>query len=212
MDQLIQLLYQAAPYVHFVSFGLLLLAGLSLPVSEDLVIIISASIAATVMPENAVIIFIGCFFGAYLSDWIPYLIGRFGGPRLLKTPFFARIFNREKIDLIESYFRKYQVKTIFFGRFIPFGVRNALFFTAGFSGVRFHKFLMIDLCALALTSTIQFSIGYALGDNFRDIFPYLNRYKLIILSLLTAVILFWIVKNRIAVADQRKKGIYESKI
>jgi membrane-associated protein len=212
MEQLIQFLYQAAPYVHFVSFGLLLLAGFSLPVSEDIVIIVSASIAATIKPENTVIIFLGCFLGAYLGDWVPYIVGRFGGPRLLRIPFFARIFPREKIEKIELYFSKYQVKTLFFGRFIPFGVRNALFFTSGLTGVRFTKFILIDLCALCITSTIQFSTGYMLGDNFRDIFPYLNRYKLIIISLLSVFIVFMLVKNKFMTADRDKKKVYEPEL
>ena len=50
MDYITNILLNAAPYVHFISFGLLLLAGFNLPISEDLVFIVSASIAATMVP------------------------------------------------------------------------------------------------------------------------------------------------------------------
>jgi len=174
-----------------------MLSGLSIPISEDVVIIISASIAATLQKDHTVIIFIGCFFGALISDWIPYTIGRFGGPKILQIPFFARILPKYKIDKIEAYFEKYHVKTLFFGRFIPFGVRNALFFTSGLMKVKFYKFILVDFCALLFTSIIQFSIGYKLAENFRSIFPYLDRYKLIIFGLFILIILTIFLKKKL---------------
>jgi membrane protein DedA with SNARE-associated domain len=196
MDQLIDFLYQMAPYAHFIAFGMLMLSGLSVPISEDVVIIISASIPATLQPDNAVLIFAGCFLGALFSDWIPYSIGRFGGPKILSIPFFARNLPRHKIEKIENYFHRYHVKTLFFGRFIPFGVRNALFFTAGLLKVKFFKFLLIDFCALVITASIQFTIGYTLGENFRSIFPYLDRYKLVIFVLFLSIIAAVVIKRR----------------
>ena len=47
-------------YAHFISFGFTALAGFNIPVSEDLVFIISASCRNN-RPENSVKIFTGCF-------------------------------------------------------------------------------------------------------------------------------------------------------
>ena len=140
-----------AENLHFISFGLLLLAGLNFPVSEDLVFIISASIAATIIPENTYLIFFGCYLGAYMSDIIAFSLGRYGLPLLFKTNLFNRKSTRKKIVRIESYFNKYGGKTLFIGRFIPFGVRNMLFLTAGMVKFNFFKFLLIDLAALTVT-------------------------------------------------------------
>ena len=76
MEFLSELLYEWARYVHLISFGLLILAGFNFPVSEDLIMIISGSIAATIVPENTFYIFAGCFWGAYFSDIIAYSLGR----------------------------------------------------------------------------------------------------------------------------------------
>lgn len=185
-----------APNVHFISFGLLILAGFNFPVSEDLVFIVSASIAATIVPENTVYIFTGCFLGAYFSDVIAYVLGRTLGRKLLKISFFQKFFPEEKIEKIERYFLKYGGKTLFFGRFIPFGMRNVLFATSGIVKMKIRKFLAVDLMALSVTSTIMFYLGYSLGRNYKVIFPYLNRYKFAILAIFILFIVFILIRNR----------------
>ena len=185
-----------APQVHFIAFGLLLLAGMNFPVSEDIVIIISASIAATVIPENRYCIFIGCFAGAYLSDLVAYSIGRFGLSRLSTTVFFKRFFKEDKILRIEEYFERYGVKTLFFGRFIPFGVRNILFMTSGIIKLNIVRFMLVDVLALSITSFTLFFLGYTLGNNYMKIFPYLKMYKYIIFAVFFAILLTVILKKR----------------
>ncbi len=190
MEHLSELLYSLAPYTHFIVFGLLILAGLNLPVSEDLVFIIAASIAATIAPEKTMLIFIGCFAGAYTSDIIAYSIGRFAGRQVMETKVIRRFVSEKKLFKVEEYFHNYGQKTLFFGRFIPFGVRNVLFISAGIARMRFYRFLIIDFLALILTSTILFSLGYFFGENYRIIEPYLDRYKYVVFTIfIIAVIL-----------------------
>ena len=186
-----------APHAHFIAFGLLLLSGMNMPVSEDLVFIISGSMAATVIPDNRVVIFICCLTGAFLSDSISYTIGFVGGRKLLEVSFIKKILNTEKVIKIESYFQKYGGKTLFFGRFVPFGIRNVLFMTSGLVRMRYSRFFLIDLIAVSITSTILFSAGYKLGENYMSIIPYLNKYKIVILSLFIALVLSAIAFNRI---------------
>ncbi len=181
MEWLSSILIDLAQYVHFISFGLLLLAGLNFPVSEDLTFIISASLAATVVPENTVPIFIGCFTGALLSDIIAYSIGRFGINRLRTLPMLKSLIRENRIEKITRYFDNYGFATLFFGRFFPFGVRNVLFMTAGMIRLKFYRFLIVDLFALCLTSTILFSLGYIFGKNYRDLIPYIEQYKTVLI-------------------------------
>ncbi len=196
MEYIIDLLFSAAPYVQYISFGLLILAGLNIPVSEDLVFIISASIAATIVPQNTVYIFAGCFLGAYLSDIVAYSIGRFLGPKIFRFSFFKKTFPEQKIQKIEDYFEKFGKKTLFIGRFIPFGVRNVLFFTAGLIKLAVPKFLIVDLLALVCTSTILFTIGFTVGINYKNIFPYLDLYKFSLFIIFILFIVFIILKKK----------------
>jgi membrane-associated protein len=196
-----ELLMGMTPYVQYVSFGLLMLSGMSMPVSEDIVFIISASIAATVAPKNLHIIFAGCFLGAYLSDILAYSIGRYGLKKIIFSPFMVKlkIINPDRIQsrlyTMQNYFASYGGKTLFFGRFIPFGMRNVIFMTCGLIKMNPVKFMIIDLCAVTCTSLILFSLGYTFGNNYEVIFPYLDRYKYILAGLIIVVIAIFIAKN-----------------
>ncbi len=188
-----------AENLHFISFGLLMLAGLNLPISEDLVFIISASIAATIIPENKYLIFGGCFLGAFISDIIAYLLGRYGLTLLFKTRIFNRKSTRKRIVLIEFYFNKYGGFALFVGRFIPFGVRNMLFLTAGMVKFRLLKFILVDLSALTITSTLLFYLGYKFGENIDIVIHHLKSYKIVVfvaLAIIFLVLIFKIIKSR----------------
>jgi membrane-associated protein len=198
-----EILLGLAPYTQYVSFGLLLLAGFNIPVSEDIVFIISASIAATTVPQNMYYIFAGCFMGAYLGDMIAYLVGRYGINKLLNSETLARlgIINREKIEvkigIMKDYFSRYGGKTLFFGRFVPFGARNMIFMTCGLIRMKMPLFMLIDLCALTCTSLILFSLGFSFGNNYEAIFPYITKYKFIIAGFAVLFITALVIRNKL---------------
>ena len=202
MEFIADILFKMAPDVHIIAFGLLLLAGFNLPVSEDIVFIVSASIAATIIPQNKYLIFFGCFAGAYFSDIISYSIGKYAGRRILQINFFKRMVPDEKIKKTENYFIKYGGKTLFFGRFIPFGVRNVLFITSGIVGMRFIKFLIVDIMALCITSTILFTLGYSFGKNYKQLIPYLDKYKFIIFGIFLCVLMIFFMRNKFKKSPQ----------
>ena len=77
MDYITEILLSSVSYVHFISFGLLILAAFNIPISEDIVFIVSASIAASKVPENIYLIFMGCYLGAYISDRINRIVSEF---------------------------------------------------------------------------------------------------------------------------------------
>jgi len=192
-----------APFTHYISFGLIILAGFNIPISEDVVFIISASIAATTVPQNAPYIFAGCFLGAYLSDIVAYAIGRYGINKIVfsKIMIRSKIVDREKIEdkikIIRGYFDRYGGKTLFFARFVPFGVRNITFMTCGLIKMKIAKFLIIDLCAATCTSIILFYLGYTFGNNYEMILPYVSRYKFIIFGIFISIVILIIFRKKI---------------
>ena len=103
-----------------------MLAGLNFPISEDLLIIISGVLASTVVPENTWKLFLAVVLGAYLSDWIPYWLGRCFGPNLWKLRWFSRMIKPERLDQVRDYYSRYGILTLLVGRFIPFGVISSV--------------------------------------------------------------------------------------
>ncbi|MBU6384069.1 MAG: DedA family protein [Verrucomicrobia bacterium] len=169
-----------------------MLAGLNVPISEDLMIIISAVLAATVVPENTYKLFAGVFLGCYLSDWVCYWIGRHFGPKLWNVRWFARTFNRNRIDQIQNYYAKYGFFTLLFGRFIPFGVRNGLFLTAGLGKMHFGKFLFSDGIACVLSNTILFTLAYHVGKNYEALLSTLKTFNIFLFGAFAVAIIGFI--------------------
>src|SRR3990167_8358088 len=160
MDEIIQFIFAHAHQAHWIVFGALMLAGFNIPISEDLMIILSAVLAALVVPENTGKLFVAVFLGCYLSDWVVYWMGRLLGPKLWNLRWFAKIVDRKKLGQIQVYYEKYGFLTLLIGRFIPFGVRNCLFLTAGMGKMSFRKFIISDGIACITSNTVLFSTAY----------------------------------------------------
>ncbi|NGX60587.1 MAG: Inner membrane protein [Chlamydiae bacterium] len=180
MDSLLIFVQDHAQYAHWVLFGLLMLAGLNLPVSEDLLVVLSGVLASNFVPENVWKLFTAVFLGAFLSDWIGYWIGRLWGKNLWKIRWFANFFPDRRLKQIEVYYKKYGILTLLFGRFIPFGVRNALFFTAGMGKISFRKFLLCDGVACLTSNAILFTLSYTFGKSGSS---WMRGLQLIVLTL-----------------------------
>lgn len=197
MESLIPFIVENAQYAHWVVFGLLMLAGLNVPISEDFLIIVSGVLASTVVPENAYKLFLGVFLGAYISDWVVYWFGRHFGPRLWRMRWFSSVFHPKRLQQIERYYQKYGILTLLVGRFIPFGVRNCLFATAGMGKMRFGKFLIADGIACLCSNLALFLLAYFCGKNCSHLVKYAN---IVIFSLfLIALVGFvWYKRNKVA--------------
>lgn len=189
-------LVSMAPYLHYIAFFLLILAGFNLPIPEDVVMIVSGSIAATIIPENTLIILIGCFLGAYISDINVYLIGRYFMKWIIRHKRMAKIIPVKKIETLEKYFARYGEKTLFFGRFIPFGFRNAVFMTCGILGMRLYHFLIIDFLALCTTTAILFTLGYKFGDKYQLVIDFANKFYFILFPIIVLVIVIFVMRFR----------------
>ena len=164
MESIVEIVQANIHLAPYLICGFLLLAGLNLPISEDIMIFITACLASA-NKEYFYPLIIGLFLGVYGSDIISYSIGRFLGPQLWKIKWFAKSLKKENVDKVGGYYNKYGIFVLLIGRFIPGGVRNVLFMSAGFMKIAVKKFFLWDLCASALTTTVFFSIYYIFGEK-----------------------------------------------
>lgn len=182
MEGIIQFIFDHAHLAHWIVFGCLMLAGFNIPISEDLMIILSAVIAATIVPENTLLLFTFVFLGCYLSDWVCYGIGRFLGPKLWNISWFAKTFEKKRIDQVQAYYEKYGFWTLLIGRFIPFGVRNCLFLTAGLGKMSFPKFILSDGIACILSNALLFTLAFMVGKNYQALLSSLKMFNIFLFS------------------------------
>ncbi|EPZ52076.1 SNARE-like domain protein [Bacteriovorax sp. BAL6_X] len=195
MEFIDQIMLYINTHVHmapFIIFGLLLLAGFNIPISEDLMLFTSAILAAK-NPEYLYPLFIGVFLGAYLSDLICYgFIGRYLGPKIFGIKFFASMVTPERLDTVNAFFKKYGVFTLIFGRFVPFGFRNALFLSAGLGRMNAWKFALSDLLAASISCVVYFTVYYKFGETAIE---YIKKSNYVIGAVALAVILGVIVSK-----------------
>lgn len=170
-------------------FGLLLLAGFNIPISEDGMLFISA-ILAQKNPELTLPLFFAVYLGAYFSDLICFSLGWFLGPKVLKIKFFSNIINADRRIKIHSYYEKYGIITLILGRFIPFGVRNGLFLTAGLGKMNPLKFSLSDLLACTISCVTFFSLYYKFGPQVLD---YVKKGNIFIFGVAALIVIILLI-------------------
>jgi membrane protein DedA with SNARE-associated domain len=197
IESMAQWLTVHADHAPLFVFGLLLLAGFSLPISEDVLVIVSGVVASTVIPEQTVPLFIAVFLGSYFSDWIAYWIGRGIGPKLSRLALFRRTLSIERRHVVEKFFRRYGFLTLFIGRLIPFGVRNSVFMAAGAGKMHFGRFMLGDGLSCLLFSSVVFFLAFRAGENYDRLhkFVAVTGYVAACVALLSLVA--WIVWVRV---------------
>ena len=177
----------------FLIFSLLILAGFNVPVSEDGMLFISA-VMAYKFPDYLIPLFLGVYLGAYLSDLICYALGYHLGPKLWKIRFFAQMVSPETVEKLNRFYTKYGVFTLIFGRFIPFGVRNGLFLTAGLGKMPFKKFALADLLACTISCSFFFTLYYKLGDS---VIETIKKGNMVVFGIAVAFILTILVLKKV---------------
>ena len=187
MEWITQFVIENAENAHIVIFSLLILAGFSVPISEDVLIIVGGMLASTVVPHLTTKIFVWTFLGCYLSDWIAYWLGRVMGPQVWKKKKDGGKRLRQQLLHIARFYRRYGFFTLLVGRFIPFGVRNLLFITAGVGGMSFVKFIISDGIACFLSNSTLFYLSYSFGQNYLLLLEKVKVYNYIVIGIVVTV-------------------------
>jgi len=187
MESLFSYTCAHAHQAHWVIFCLLLLTGLSLPISEDVILLVGGAIANTCIPDHALRLYIWAFLGSYLSAWEAYWIGRILGPRLYQIPLFRRVVTRRRLQVLRNHYARLGIFTFIVGRFCPGGIRNALFMTSGLTKMPFHLFILRDGFACLISSSLIFTIGYQFGQHFDLVLHYFHRYAHFFLVFLSSL-------------------------
>ena len=198
MESFIAWVSDHASQAHWYLFGAILLAGVNLPVSIDILLAAAAFLAATLIPEHLWHLYLAGFFGCYLSGWVAYAVGRFGLRRWAGSRFLRRFFPPERIDRIGAFYRKHGLWAFMVGRFIPFGIRNCIFMSSGMSRVPFVRFMLWDLPACLVWSALFFYLFFTLGKNFHTMVAHLKIVNVVIFLAfgVTVIALLWYKRRR----------------
>ncbi len=181
VESLLEWLSVHADQAHYIIFGLLVLTGLSVPISEDAMLIVSGILASTVIPDHTWHLFCGVFLGCYASDCIAYGIGRFFADKLLRSRWLFFSLSEDRLARLQSFYKKYGVLTLLVGRCIPFGVRNGIFMAAGASKMTFSHFFITDGISCFFFSLAIFFASYSCAQNYDVVQQFLHTSGVVVL-------------------------------
>ena len=164
MPDFFALLSEYIIYFPLMAFVGLMLAGFNLPISEDL-IIITGSFLSQEKPVYLIYNLIGIYVGAIASDCFVYWVGTRVRKGAAKTKFFPRVIPEKALEKMHHNLDKYGIFTFIVCRFIPFGIRNTLFFTSGFFNLKFRWFVLYDIIAAMISINTLFFLTYYFGES-----------------------------------------------
>ncbi|MGQ0563067.1 MAG: dephospho-CoA kinase [Gemmatimonadota bacterium] len=189
LEQLIGLLIALGPWIVFATTftETAVFIGLLIPAEAT---VIAAAVLAVAGEFSLRSVFAATFFGALLGDQTGYLLGRFGGNRVVaRGGIIARLWHRYE-PVAARLFRRHAALSVSMARFISF-VRTLMPWFAGMSAMRYPRFFIYDFIGVLGWAIASLAIGYLAGESWRVVAGMLGRvtaYILIGLLLLAGII------------------------
>jgi membrane protein DedA with SNARE-associated domain len=208
MPNIFVLLQDYIEYFPLVALVGLILAGFNLPISEDLIIITGALLSHE--DETLLIYILGAIYiGAIASDFFVYWVGRMARKGASITKFFTKVVPEKALTKMHNNLDKYGIFTFIIGRFIPFGIRNTLFFTSGFFNLRLRIFAFYDVIAAMISINTLFFVVYYFGEAAKRPFKIAGIILFTalvcgIISLIIRLIVLW--RRRIALKKENREN------
>jgi len=181
---------------QYVAIALVLfLAGLGVPIPEDIPLIYGGVLAGQGHMDVYVHFAVSMVF-ILVGDVSLYLIGRRLAARRLRraaasaadqaldslTPSrWDRLASPERLAKVEGYFDRYGSWSVFLGRFVA-GVRGAVFLTAGMGGFPLWRFVLLDGLAALVSVPAWIALGYWAGARWEQLLEQAKTYQIYLLG------------------------------
>ncbi len=140
-------------YRYMAMFGVLFLCGIGLPIPEEVTLIGSGVLVGFKIADFWITSLI-CVVAILIGDSIIFFTGRKLG-RSFPDSWFIRAINNKKVH---RQFAKHGNKAVFFARFLA-GVRIGVYAYAGQHGMRWPKFILLDLLGALISGPTSIYFG-----------------------------------------------------
>lgn len=156
-------------------------------------ILIAAAVYAGAGKLNIVLVGVVAFLAAVLGDNIGYVIGHFGGRRLVLKYGRYLLLTERRLDRAEEFFARQGAKIVTVARFIE-GLRQANGIVAGLAGMSWRRFLVFNALGGALWVAAWTTLGYVAGGHIDVIYTQISRYSLYVGIAIGVVVIALIVR------------------
>ena len=176
-------------YGYLAVAGFLFLEDFGVPVPGE-TILIAAAVYAGAGRLNIVLVALLGLVAAILGDNVGYVIGRFGGRRLVLRWGRYVLITPERLDKAESWFHRHGGKVVAVARFIE-GLRQANGIVAGITGMHWLKFLAFNALGATIWVAVWTTVGYVSGTHLNAVYGLISK---IFLYVVAAVALFIVIR------------------
>lgn len=195
-------------------FVLSFISSMGLPVGAEVAIIYGGVLASGQIPNephhlNLVLVIVVAVVGEVLGSFAGYLIGYFGGRRLVDRVGKYVLLTHRDLDRAEAWFARRGEPVVLFGRFVPL-LRSFVSFAAGLGEMAMAKFLAFTVIGCTVWCIALTSLGYSLGSSYEHVlkaFSYAG-YVLAVLTVLAVVALFI---HRLRIVREERRGVQRTR-
>ena len=189
-------------FTYVAMVAVLMAAGLGVPISEDLTLLLGGGLAARGVTNFWPTL--GCgYFGVLLGDVLIHHWGLRLGPAAYRHRMVVKHLSLERQERLRMHYARHGFLTVVVGRHTPM-LRAPIFFLAGASRVPLWKFLLADALSAAVTVPIVVYLGLKGGEHLDDIRAVLHRVQWGLAAAVALVVaLIWLLRRR---AKSRTRG------
>jgi membrane protein DedA with SNARE-associated domain len=170
-------------------FGLLLVAGVGVPIPEELTQLTAGVLSHEGYLRLAVTIPV-VWVGILAGDTVLFALARRHGPRALDSRLVRRVLTPARREKLERHFARHAFLTVVVARHTG-GLRFAAFALAGATGVRAATFVLADGLSAMLSVPLVVGAGYLLAHHLAEARRDIRLVELAVLA--AALLAGWIV-------------------
>jgi membrane protein DedA with SNARE-associated domain len=185
---MVERLIALSPYLGV--FLALLLAGLGLPIPEEIPVVTAGVLAHRGVVHWWLALPL-CIVGVVLGDISLYWIGHHWGSRALDLPLVRRILDPVRREKMEAAYRRRGALIVFGARHVA-GIRGPAFLTAGIVRLPFWKFLLADGVAIAFGIPLNFTLAYLFSEHVHALLAGVHRVERWVAVLVLLVVAVWL--------------------
>jgi membrane protein DedA with SNARE-associated domain len=169
-------------------------AGLGLPVSEDLTLLIGGALAAKGITQYWPTLAAG-YLGVLIGDVLIHHWGKRMGPAAFSQKWVQKVLSPARELKLLQHFARHAFLTIVVGRHTPV-LRTPVFFLAGASKVPLWEFLLADAVGAAITVPIVVTLGFLFGEHLDEIRQKIHQGQWVLVGAIAVALLAWLIWRR----------------
>jgi membrane protein DedA with SNARE-associated domain len=183
-----------ARFTYLAIVAVLSAAGLGVPISEDLTLLLAGGLAARGVTAYWPTLAAG-YFGVILGDCLIHHWGWRMGPAAYQLKRVQKVLSPERQEKLRAHFAKHGFLTIVVGRHTPV-LRAPVFFLSGASKVPFWKFLLADAVSAAITVPIVVTLGFYFGEHLDEIRRIMHEVQWVLVAAVALGAAAWFLWRR----------------